>query len=150
MNEAKRPPLPARAGPVADATAPAPLRSGQRALAAARKAGLRLAFVTNNASRSPAAIAAELSQLDVPATAVDVVTSAQAAARLIAERVPPGSPVLVAGGMGLRLALHERGLRPVSTAAQRPVAVVQGYSPDLTYGLLVEAALAVRDGAWFV
>ncbi len=120
------------------------------ALADARAAGMRLAFVTNNASRSPSAIAAQLSSLGVPATSSDVVTSAQAAATLIAERVPPGSPVLVAGGMGLRLALHERGLRPVSTAAQRPVAVVQGYSPDLTYGLLVEAALAVRDGAWFV
>jgi glycerol 3-phosphatase-2 len=120
------------------------------ALADARAAGMRLAFVTNNASRSPSAIAAQLSSLGVPATSADVVTSAQAAATLIAGRVPPGSPVLVAGGMGLRLALHERGLRPVSTAAQRPVAVVQGYSPDMTYGLLVEAALAVRDGAWFV
>jgi glycerol-1-phosphatase len=120
------------------------------ALADARAAGMRLAFVTNNASRSPSAIAAQLSSLGVPATSADVVTSAQAAATLIAGRVPPGSPVLVAGGMGLRLALHERGLRPVSTAEQRPVAVVQGYSPDMTYDLLVEAALAVRDGAWFV
>jgi ribonucleotide monophosphatase NagD (HAD superfamily) len=41
-------------------------------------------------------------------------------------------------------------LRPVSVAAERPVAVVQGYSPDLSYGLLAEAAIAVRDGAWFV
>jgi glycerol 3-phosphatase-2 len=120
------------------------------ALAAARAAGMRLAFVTNNASRSPSAIAAQLASLGVPATAADIVTSAQAAATLIAARVPPGSPVLVAGGMGLRLALHARGLRPVSTAAQRPVAVVQGYAPDLSYGLLAEAGIAVRDGAWFV
>jgi glycerol 3-phosphatase-2 len=121
-----------------------------RALADARTAGLRLAFVTNNASRSPSAVAAHLSGLGVPATAADVVTSAQAAATLIADRVPPGSAVLVAGAVALRLALRARGLRPVSTAADKPVAVVQGYSPDMNYGLLAEAGVAVRDGALFV
>jgi len=50
------------------------------ALADARAAGMRLAFVTNNASRSPSAIAAQLSSLGVPTTSSDVVTSAQAAA----------------------------------------------------------------------
>jgi HAD superfamily hydrolase (TIGR01450 family) len=120
------------------------------ALAEARRQGLRLAFVTNNASRTPSAIAAQLGRLGVPADAAEVVTSAQAAARLLAERLPPGSPVLVVGGMGLRIALRERGLRPVSTALDRPAAVVQGYSPDIGYGLLAEGGLAVRAGAWFV
>jgi HAD superfamily hydrolase (TIGR01450 family) len=120
------------------------------ALAKARAAGLRLAFVTNNASRSPSAVAAQLSGLGVPAEAADVVTSAQAAASLIASRVPPGSAVLIAGAVGLRLALRARGLKPVSVAADKPAAVVQGYAPDMSYGLLTEAALAVRDGALFV
>ncbi len=126
------------------------VRHAVPALAQARDAGLRLAYVTNNASRSPSAVASHLTTLGVPATAADVVTSAQAAASLIAERVPPGSPVLVAGAMGLRLALRARGLRPVSVAAERPLAVVQGYAPDMSYGLLAEAALAVRAGALFV
>ncbi|MGH3276321.1 MAG: HAD-IIA family hydrolase [Streptosporangiaceae bacterium] len=120
------------------------------ALAEAVRAGMRTAFVTNNASRSPSRIAAQLTGLGVPAAAADVVTSAQAAARLLAQRLPAGSPVLVAGGTGLRIALRERNLRPVSTAADRPAAVVQGYSPDLGYGLLAEAALAIRAGAWYV
>jgi glycerol 3-phosphatase-2 len=120
------------------------------ALARAREAGQRLAFVTNNASRSPSAVAAHLTRLGVAATAADVVTSAQAAATLIAERLPPGSPVLVVGAMGLRLALRARGLRPVSVAADQPLAVVQGYAPDLSYGLLAEGGLAVRAGALFV
>jgi HAD superfamily hydrolase (TIGR01450 family) len=120
------------------------------ALAEARHQGLRLAFVTNNASRSPSAIAAQLNRLGVPADAAEVVTSAQAAARLLAERLPPGSPVLVVGGTGLRIALRERGLRPVSTALDRPAAVVQGYGPDVNYGMLAEGGLAVRAGAWFV
>jgi glycerol-1-phosphatase len=120
------------------------------ALAEARRRGMRRAFVTNNASRSPSAIVAELTSLGVPADPAEVVTSAQAAAHLIADRVPAGAPVLVVGGIGLRLALRERGLRPVSTAAERPAAVVQGYGPGVDYGLLAEAALAVRAGAWYV
>jgi len=120
------------------------------ALAEARRRGMRLAFVTNNASRTPSAIAAQLGRLGVPADAAEVVTSAQAAARLLAERLPAGAPVLVVGGMGLRIAVRERGLRPVTTAADRPAAVVQGYGPNIDYPLLAEGGLAVRAGAWFV
>ncbi len=120
------------------------------ALREAAALGMRHAFVTNNASRTPAAIAAHLTRLGVPATAADVVTSGQAAARLLARRLPPGARVLVVGGNGLRIALRERGLRPVSAFAERPAAVVQGFSPDLSYALLAEGALAVAGGALFV
>ena len=120
------------------------------ALRKARAAGMGLAYVTNNAFRTPAAVAALLVSLGAPAAPEDVVTSAQAAARLLAERLPAGAPVLVVGGMGLRLALRERGLRPVSTAADRPLAVVQGYAPGLSYSLLTEGGMAVAAGALFV
>ncbi|MEV4325654.1 HAD-IIA family hydrolase [Microbispora rosea] len=120
------------------------------ALVKARDLGVRLAFVTNNASRTPGAIAQHLSHLGIPAAPQDVVTSAQAAARLVAEHVPAGSAVLVVGGMGLRMALREHGLRPVTTALDAPAAVVQGIADNLSYGLLCEGALAVRQGAWFV
>lgn len=120
------------------------------ALCQAVERGVRLAYVTNNASRTPGAIAQHLSALGAPASAADVVTSAQAAARLVAERVEPGAAVLVVGGMGLRSALRAHGLRPVSTAMDAPAAVVQGIAPHLSYGLLAEGALAVRQGALFV
>jgi glycerol-1-phosphatase len=170
---------PTQAAPAADAAAATPLTPAERApaetydvalldldgvvysgpqaipgavgaLGAAREAGLRLAFVTNNASRSPSAVAEQLSRFGVPTTSADVVTSAQAAATLIANRFPAGSAVLAAGSNALRLALRERGLRPVSLAADHPVAVVQGYAPDMNYGLLAEAGVAVRDGAFYV
>ncbi|MFA1537563.1 HAD-IIA family hydrolase [Actinomadura monticuli] len=127
-----------------------PVPAAAESLAKARAAGQRLAFVTNNASRTPSAVAALLTEVGVPAEAADVVTSAQAAARLLAERLPAGSEVLVVGGMGLRHALYARGLRPVSTAAGRPAAVAQGYHPDLGYGALSEGAQAVAMGALFV
>jgi HAD superfamily hydrolase (TIGR01450 family) len=121
-----------------------------QALRKAHAAGMRLAYVTNNAFRTPAAIAALLTSFGAPATVQDVVTSAQAAARLLAERLPAGAPVLVIGGSGLRMAVRERGLRPVSTAMDRPQAVVQGYWPDLSYSMLAEGGLAVAAGALFV
>lgn len=127
-----------------------PVPAAADSLAKARAAGQRLAFVTNNASRTPSAVAALLTEVGVPAEAADVVTSAQAAARLLAERLPQGSAVLVVGGMGLRHALYAQGLRPVSSASERPAAVVQGYDPRLSYDLIAEGARAVRDGALFV
>jgi glycerol-1-phosphatase len=120
------------------------------ALRKAKQQGAHLAYVTNNASRTPAAVAALLDGMDVPATAADVVTSAQAAARLLADKLPPKSKVLVLGALALRLAVRERGLVPVSTAAENPQAVVQGYSPGITYGSFAEGGLAVRAGALFV
>jgi glycerol-1-phosphatase len=127
-----------------------PIPGAASALAAASGRGMKLAYVTNNASRTPHAIAAQLVGMGIPATATDIVTSAQAAAHLLADRLPAGAPVLVVGGAGLRLAVRERGLRPVTSAAVEPLAVVQGYSPHIDYGLLAEAALAINAGAWYV
>jgi glycerol-1-phosphatase len=120
------------------------------ALQKAEQQGMRLAYVTNNASRTPAAVAALLTQMQVPAHPADVVTSAQAAARLLAEKLPRQAAVLVIGSTALRLAVRERGLRPVSTAAEHPLAVVQGFAPGITYASLAEGGLAVRAGALFV
>jgi HAD superfamily hydrolase (TIGR01450 family) len=120
------------------------------ALGKAAAGGMRLAFVTNNAYRTPSTIAAQLTGLGVPASPGDIVTSAQAAARLLGERLPAGSAVLVIGGSGLRIAVRERGLRPVSVAAAKPAAVVQGYAPGVDYADLAEGTLAVLDGALFV
>lgn len=120
------------------------------ALQRARQAGAHVAYVTNNASRTPAAIAGLLAGMGAPVTEADVVTSAQAAARLLADKLPPKSKVLVIGATALRLAVRERGLVPVSSASEHPVAVVEGFSPDVDYGKLVEGGLAVRAGALYV
>ncbi|MFF8543601.1 HAD hydrolase-like protein [Streptomyces werraensis] len=120
-------------------------------LAVARDGGMRLAYVTNNALRTPDAVAAHLTELGIPAEAGDVITSAQAVARLIADQVPQGSRVLVVGGEGLLVALRERGLVPVESADDDPAAVVQGYGgPELAWGRFAEACYAVARGVpWF-
>ncbi|MFF0396106.1 HAD hydrolase-like protein [Streptomyces sp. NPDC005248] len=120
-------------------------------LGAARDGGMHLAYVTNNALRTPAAVAEHLTELGVPAEAADVITSAQAVARLMADQLPAGARVLVVGGEGLRTALLERGLVPVESADDDPVAVAQGYGgPEMTWGRFAEAAYAIARGVpWF-
>ncbi|WP_324783585.1 HAD hydrolase-like protein [Streptomyces sp. H51] len=120
-------------------------------LAAARAGGMHLAYVTNNALRTPDAVAGHLTELGIPAGADDVITSAQAVARLISEQVPSGARVLVIGGDGLRVALRERGLQPVESADDDPVAVVQGYGgPELPWGRFAEACYAIARGVpWY-
>ncbi|MFI2643447.1 HAD-IIA family hydrolase [Streptomyces sp. NPDC018610] len=120
-------------------------------LATARAGGMHLAYVTNNALRTPDTVAAHLTELGIAAQAADVVTSAQAVARLIADSVPSGARVLLIGGEGLRVALRERGLVPVESADDDPAAVVQGYGgPELQWGRFAEACYAIRRGVpWF-
>ena len=120
------------------------------ALRAARDAGMRLAFVTNNAARPPHAVADHLTELGIPAKPAEVVTSAQAAARYLADRLPGGARVLVVGTVGLDDALRERGLVPVADALGQVDAVVQGYSPDMTWKLLAEGAVAIDRGVLWV
>lgn len=119
-------------------------------LAAARRAGAHLAFVTNNASRTPAAVAAHLGELGVETDAAEVVTSAQAAGRLAAERVPAGSPVFLLGSEGLRVALEEEQLDPVQDAAAQPVLVTSGYAPEIRWATIMRGAMLVRDGVPWV
>lgn len=133
---------------------PEPVRHAARAVAAAAAHGLRLAYVTNNASRSPDEVALHLTEIGIPATPADVVTSGQAATRLVAARVPAGSAVLVLGSDALREQVRAAGLIPVRAVAEAgpggPVAVVQGLATDTGWRDLAEAALAIRAGALWV
>jgi glycerol-1-phosphatase len=120
------------------------------ALAAARRAGMRLAFVTNNAARPPNAVAEHLGRLGIGVDVDEVITSAQAAARVLAEALPAGARVLVVGGEGLVTALTERGLTPVSSADAEPAAVASGFHPDVGWRQLAEGAFAVATGVPWV
>ena len=110
----------------------------------------RQLFVTNNASRRPEHVAEHLVALGFHAEPADVVTSAQSAARLLADQVTPGAAVLVVGTEALAQEIAGVGLAPVRSADDNPVAVVQGHSPDTGWAQLAEAALAIRSGAVWV
>nr|WP_260174062.1 HAD-IIA family hydrolase [Nocardioides albus] len=118
-------------------------------LASAREAGLRLAFITNNAARPPAKVAENIRNLEIEATAEDVVTSAQAAARVLAERLAPGAKVVNLGAAGLREPLEEARLIPV-TVDEDAEAIVTGYNPELLWKDILRAAVRIKDGLFWV
>jgi HAD superfamily hydrolase (TIGR01450 family) len=120
------------------------------ALGAARRAGARPVFVTNNASRTPQEVSAHLQRLGVPAAPDEVVTASQAGARLLQERLEAGAKVLAVGGPGVPAALREAGLTPVTSADEDPAAVMQGFGADVGWQQLTEVAFAVRAGALWV
>ncbi len=106
-------------------------------------AGHRLAFITNNASRRDATVAEHLRELGLHTRAEDVVTSPQAAARLLKERVSDGALVLVVGGDGLVFEMEKAGYRVTRSADDGPAAVVQGFAPEVGWVQLAEAAYAL-------
>lgn len=131
-----------------------PVAHAAQSVAAARAAGMRFAYVTNNASQAPEAVAERLTGLGMPADTGDVVTSAQAAGRTLAAHLPPGAAVLVVGTDALADEVRTAGLRPVRTvdeAGERgPAAVVQGLAPTTSWADLAEAAVALGRGALWV
>ena len=114
-------------------------------LARVRASGVHVAYVTNNASRSPAAVAAKLTGLGVDAQASDVVTSAQASAHLLLEQHGEGARVAQLGGPGLHDALAEAGLQPVAVD-DAAVALATGFGPDVVWHEVMTAAMRIRDG----
>jgi HAD superfamily hydrolase (TIGR01450 family) len=119
-------------------------------LGEARSLGMKLAYVTNNASRPPSVVAEHLRELGIPAHNEDVVTSAQAGARVLAGLLPAGSPVLAIGGAGVDAALTERDLVPVRSRAQDPIAVMQGFGKETSWSHLADAALVLASGVPWV
>ncbi|XAS65266.1 HAD-IIA family hydrolase [Pseudarthrobacter sp. So.54] len=112
--------------------------------------GVGLVYVTNNASRTPAQVAQHLRDLGAPAADHQVVSSSQAAADLLVSLLPAGSRVLITGGDSLAQEIEMAGMVPVRSESERPVAVVQGFHPDLGWKDLAEAAYVVAGGALWV
>lgn len=110
----------------------------------------RQLYVTNNASRSAPEVAEHLTSLGFTAAPGDVVTSAQSAARLLAETLGRDEAVLVVGTEALAAEVAAVGLTPVRSFDEDPRAVVQGHSPNTCWTTLAEAALAIRAGAYWV
>lgn len=120
------------------------------AIRAAHQAGVGVRFVTNNASRSPDDVAEHLNRLGIPAKPTEITTSAQAGASLLVNRIAPGDTVLVLGTDALVAAVAAHGFPTVRAADADVRAVIQGFSPDLGWRDLAEAAIAIRAGALWV
>ncbi len=125
-----------------------PIPGGDVAVAQLRDAGYRVAFMTNNSSGRVGDYLAKLAGMGIPTDATDVLTSAQAAAAMLAASERPGARVALLAGPGVVEALRERGFTVVDDAPA--AAVVVGFSRDFDFDRLAHAADIVRAGARLV
>jgi ribonucleotide monophosphatase NagD (HAD superfamily) len=124
-----------------------PVEHAADAIAAARGAGMKFVFISNNASRPPKVAAAKLGSVRIPANRDDIVTAAETGVRLMAADIKPGSRVLVVGGNGLTGAVVKAGFKLATAAVERPAAVIQGWSPAVAWRDLEEACYAIESGS---
>lgn len=112
--------------------------------------GIELRFLTNNASRTPAQVAAILCDFGLDVDERSVITSAMAIAQVMASELPAGSSVYVVGHEGLEVALTEVGLQPTRDVAADVSAVVQGHSPETNWRNLADAGHLIASGLpWY-
>lgn len=104
----------------------------------------RVGYITNNASRTDASVAEHLTSLGLTVVANDVVTSPQAAMRLLQTMVPAPATLLIVGGEGLVVEAEKAGYSVTRSAEDAPDAVVQGFAPDVAWTDLAEAAFALK------
>ena len=126
----------------------APVPGSADAVVALRDAGLLVGFMSNNSSMSVAEVVAKLAGCGIDASPEQVLTSALAAADLLAADTAPGARVLVCGGPGVVESLTLAGFEPVREPPAE--AVVVGFHRDFDYDGLERASRAVREGARFV
>jgi glycerol 3-phosphatase-2 len=122
------------------------------AVASLRRAGRRTVFVTNNSARTPRQVAERLGAMGFRADPGDVVTSAQATARLLAREAADGvaPTAFVLGEEGIRAALAEDGIEVLDGEPDEVGFVVVGWDRAMTYDRLRVASVLVRRGARLV
>ena len=119
----------------------------REALATVASRGIAWLIVTNNSTRTPDAVATELSDLlELTVPADRVITSAQAAVTLLG---PEHDPALIVGEDGLTAALAAAGFA-VTDDPDRARSVVVGLDRSFDYSVLSRAGRAVARGALLV
>jgi HAD superfamily hydrolase (TIGR01450 family) len=125
-----------------------PTPGAAEAVAEARRAGRRLAFLTNDAGRSGEDLVQKLWSLGFQASLDEVVTVGGALQHLLAQDHASGSAVVVGGDVLVRH-VSDAGLRIVNgtdLVARAEVVIVAAHE-GLTYAELREATQAVLRGA---
>lgn len=128
--------------------------------------GVPVVYVTNNASRSPDSVADHLRGFGLEVTGDQVFGSAAAGVALLSQELsgtgsrptggtasggrPVAAKVLVVGSDYLRGLVSQAGHEVVTTAAEHPDAVIQGFDPSVSWTDLAQASYAVNGGARWI
>jgi HAD superfamily hydrolase (TIGR01457 family) len=125
-----------------------PVGAAPEAVGRLRSMGRRIAFVTNNSTRTPDAVVRRLREVGIEAEVAEVETSALATADLLAARGTRNA--FVVGEQGVVDALLARGVSVLEGEPDGAEVVVVGLDRDVTYAKLRTASLLVERGAILV
>lgn len=126
-----------------------PVAFASSSIMQAQRLGMTIEYTTNNSSRMQSVVADQLRGLGLDVEPWQIITSSVVAARMVARHVPEGAAVLVVGAEHLRDEVSKQSLVPVDYASDHPVAVIQGWFPQMTWEQMAQAAYAVEDGAQY-
>ena len=115
-----------------------------------KAANLPSMYITNNASRGPADVAAKLGAIGLEVAEKDVLTSAQAAVTMALQDFAAGTVVYVVGTQSFKDLAEAAGFVVAESADQNPEVVLHGHNPETGWAQLTEAALAIRNGAVYI
>jgi glycerol 3-phosphatase-2 len=126
-----------------------PIEGAVEAVAALRARGIRLLFLTNDPSSSPAAQAARLMAIGIGASAEDVITSGSETVRFLAERSDlRGASAFIIGSPDFQEELANAGFELVPQGqAERAQIVVVGGHREFDFDELHAATRALASGA---
>jgi glycerol 3-phosphatase-2 len=127
-----------------------PLPHAAEAIQRARRLGLRVLFLTNNSSRSPAQVVAKLSRIGVQVSPEEVLTSGFATAAMLRREGWVGRSAFVIGERGVEDALAEAGIRLVEGEPEQADLVVVGWDRQVDYAKLRVASVLLERGARLV
>ncbi|MSO36948.1 MAG: HAD-IIA family hydrolase [Acidimicrobiia bacterium] len=125
-----------------------PIAGSAETIHALQNAGARVAFLTNNSSKTVAGVVSRLAEVGIQTDPASVITSAQSAVALLAESVSNGARILACAGAGVVEALEMAGYEVVSEGPAE--AVVVGWHRHFDFDGLDRASAAVRAGARFI
>jgi HAD superfamily hydrolase (TIGR01457 family) len=124
-----------------------PIASAPATIESLRNLGTPVVFLTNNSSRTPELVAAQLSAMGVKARPEEIVTSGRATAAMLEEEGGAGSSAFVIGEAGVREALRAVGIILLDGEPARSDLVVVGWDRSVDYSKLRTASLLVERGA---
>jgi 4-nitrophenyl phosphatase len=109
--------------------------------------GWKIAYVTNNATRSVGQYVQKLASLGVEASSGQIINSGLATARYLLEKYPSGGDVYIIGEQGLFTTLEENGFFHTT---YKPLAVIGSLDRQVDYQKLKDAAHFIRQGIEFL
>lgn len=112
-----------------------------------KNAGIKVAFATNNATKSINAFIEKLASMGISASPEQVYTSAKATAQYLNKKYPGGGNVYTVGMSGLIETLANYGF---TISAESALAVVVALDEGINYEKMKTATLLIRSGVPFI